>query len=265
MLRSLLAVVAALALQAQALSLQLEKNVAKSTIVGAPSVVTYKIYATPAAAVPVTQQAFAAGTWEADYDFTHFKTLIQDIVRFRALFTNTAALDPTATYYYEIELDGVVKGAREALNNEAWLYHKEEGSTFTTALQLTCLCQATLPAGVYTRLGDIGTFTKRSATSLIELDYSGTIYSASFTGNAVRFEFRIDNNPTAKGTMRAVSHDAGNYEGVSAGGVFPNLAVGTHTVSIWALPTNNGTAGQTCIDPGCFSSDQVIVKEYSGR
>lgn len=126
MFRSLLIATAfAVAIPSHAASLQLEKNVTRASVVGVPAVVTYKIFAVPAGGAAMATQAFAAGAWEADLDFSHFKAALNDIVRFRALFTNTAGLNPDLNYFYEIELDGVLKGPREALNNEAWLLFKD--------------------------------------------------------------------------------------------------------------------------------------------
>lgn len=263
MLKMFFIILATMSIHVHAISLQLEKNVPRGIITGVPSLVSFKIFASPVAVAPIAQQSFTAGNWEADYDFTNFKTIPQDMVRFKALFTSTNLLDPNSTYYYEIELDSIVKGNRELLNNQAWLLYKEATITRTTALPVSCFCLSTVPNGVWTKVADLGSFTKYSSTSLIDIDFTGTIFSSSFAGTGITYEFRIDNAVTSKGTVRTLIRNQNSYEVSNASGIFPSLSSGSHQVSVWVYSWF-GTAGQTCVAPGCFSTDQVLVKEYAG-
>jgi hypothetical protein len=149
------------------------------------------------------------------------------------------------------------------LTNQAWLLYKDEAITRTTVLPISCFCLNTVPNGVWTKVADLGAFTKYSSTSLVELDFTGTLFSTSFVGTGISYEFRIDNVPTSKGTARSLVRDQNSYEVASASGVFPNLTTGSHQVSVWVYSWY-GTAGQTCVSPGCFATDQVLVKEYAG-
>lgn len=211
MLKMLFIILATMSIHVDAISLQLEKNVPKGTITAVPSLVTFKIYTSVVAVSAIAQQTFTAGNWEADYDFTHFKTIPEDMVRFKALYTNTNLLDPNSAYYFEIELDGVVKGSRELLNNQAWLLYKEGIITRTTALPISCFCLSSVPTGVWTIVANLGAFTKYSSTSLIEIDFTGTLFSSSFAGTGVSYEFRIDNVVTTKGTVRSLIRNQNSY------------------------------------------------------
>lgn len=263
MIRSLVLGLAIGASQAAAVELILEKDVAYGSLAGVPANVAFKIYTTSSGGAPVAQQTFPSGQWNADYDFTNIKTAPVNTVRFRALFTNTAALNPDNGYFYDIEVDGVVKGSRDTLQNAGWKVFQDV-VTRTTALAVHCQCQATLPQGVWTQIANVGSFYKRSASSLIELDYSGILWASSFTGTGVSFEFRIDGVPTSKGTMRNLTRTPGAYSSSASTGVFPGLAAGNHQVTVWAQSWYS-SAGQTCVDPGCFQTDQILVKEYPGK
>lgn len=253
-----------LGIQIQALNLNLEKNVPFSSLTGTPTTIAFKIYPSLVSTVPTAVQTFPLGTWEADYDFTHFKVAPNNNVRFKALFTNTSNLNPSDTYYYEIEVNGVVKGSREILQDEVWLLFKQEVVNNTTTLPVDCKCISTLPSNVFVKIADLGTFTKLSSHTLVELNMTGTLWSNSYTGTGISFELRIDNLPTTKGRASSLLRNQNHYDQSSATGVFPGLSAGNHTISLWAKSWYGG-ATQTCIDPGCFLTDQVLVKEYPGR
>jgi hypothetical protein len=44
--------------------------------------------------------------------------------------------------------------------------------------------------------------------------------------------------------------------------VYENLAAGNHPLSLWAQATNFGSATGVQVDPGCFHSDHIVVKEF---
>jgi len=64
--------------------------------------------------------------------------------------------------------------------------------------------------------------------------------------------------------MRDLARTAGGFVSAASTGVFPGLSAGNHQVTVWAYSWW-GTAGQTCVDPGCFQTDQILVKEYPGK
>jgi hypothetical protein len=118
----------------------------------------------------------------------------------------------------------------------------------------------------FSKVLDIDTFTVQSSESLIEITFNGRIDADSMTGNGVRFELRVDDSPSPYGRARAIfrSDESTNSGGIQASitGIFDALAPGEHTLSLWALATNNGTATGVRTDPGCFSTDHAVVKEF---
>ena len=85
-------------------------------------------------------------------------------------------------------------------------------------------------------------------------------------GTGLVYELRVDDAASSAGRIRGVlkSDETGNGVGrsVSMGGFFEGLSAGTHTASLWARVANGTTATTVMYDPGCWSSDHVLVKEY---
>jgi hypothetical protein len=104
-----------------------------------------------------------------------------------------------------------------------------------------------------------------SPESLVEITFNGRIEANSMTGNAVRYELRVDDDASPLGRARALlrSNEAGG-PGVQASmtAVYENLDAGEHTLSVWAQATNSGSATGVQVDPGCYSSDHAVVKEF---
>lgn len=116
----------------------------------------------------------------------------------------------------------------------------------------------------YTLVSEIGAFSKKNNDSIIELIFNGRIQASTMAGTGAVFELRIDNSATTNGRARATikSSEAG-IEGVPASitGIFTDLSAGTHTVSMWVRGMwDGGTSAH--VDPGCWSSDHVVVIEY---
>ncbi|MBC2694157.1 MAG: hypothetical protein HF982_02540 [Desulfobacteraceae bacterium] len=109
-------------------SIRLEKDIPMCEILAVPNNVTFKIYDSATALTPLTSQTFLAGEWSADHDFWKFTTIAEDMVRFKVDFTNTDSLTKDMELWIEIELDGVVKGERERIKNEAWALFSVESS-----------------------------------------------------------------------------------------------------------------------------------------
>lgn len=100
-------------------SIRLEKDIPMSELSAVPTTITFKIYDSDVAPTPIASQTFSSGEWTADYNFYKFTTFAQDMVRFKADFSNTDCLTKDMELWLEIELDGVVKGERESIKNEA--------------------------------------------------------------------------------------------------------------------------------------------------
>lgn len=104
----------------------LVKDVPKSEITVVPTNVTFNIYDSATATIPIASQTFPKGEWAADYGFTKIITISQNMVRFRVNFTNTDFITKDMELWTEIKLDGVVKGARELVKSETWALFSEE-------------------------------------------------------------------------------------------------------------------------------------------
>lgn len=142
-------------------------------------------------------------------------------------------------------------------------------SIVTTVLEPSCTSITATPT--YSKIGDLGTFEVQSAESLVEITFHGRLYAFSTDGGGVKFELRIDDAASTIGRIRGLvkENEMGNVPGkfavgtpVSMGGFWEGLSVGTHTVSMWAQVTNGTTAANAMYDPGCWSSDHVMIKEY---
>jgi hypothetical protein len=139
-----------------------------------------------------------------------------------------------------------------------------------TVLDVDCV---SVPAftSTYIKISDIGTFSVASADSVVEATFYGRIDVDSFgaTATGAAFELRVDDEPSpvgrARATVRAneLSSSPGGIQ-ASMSGVFPNLAPGDHAVSLWVRAGggagSSGTGGR--VDPGCWSSDHIVVREY---
>ena len=142
------------------------------------------------------------------------------------------------------------------------------GLVRTTVLNVNCPGSGVSYAAAYTKVADIGTFTKSLANSTIEVTFNGRTYvsAVSFGSAGAIFELRIDNAATSNGRARASYRysEGGNTAGVqtSITGIFTGLAATTHTVSMWIQAKEAGGSGTGAqLDPGCWSTDHVVVKE----
>jgi len=121
-------------------------------------------------------------------------------------------------------------------------------------------------ASTYGKVADLGTFEVQASGSLVEVTFHGRLYAGSTDGTGLQYELRVDDAESASGRVRGVlkQEETGGGVGrsVSMGGFFEGLSAGTHTVSMWARVANGTTAASVMYDPGCWSSDHVLVKEY---
>lgn len=117
--------------------------------------------------------------------------------------------------------------------------------------------------GVYSKIADLGTFSKTQANSVLEIVYNGNIYARNMTGTGARFELRVNDLPSTVGRVRvSLKTVYGDHVDVSFGGFFSDLAAGNHTVSMWVEGVNgNGESGM--VDAGCWSSSAIRVKELN--
>jgi hypothetical protein len=134
----------------------------------------------------------------------------------------------------------------------------------TTVLNVSCLNLASV-SSTWTNLHNIGSFSKLNSASTVEVTYNGRIaVTGTIGGTGVRFELRIDGLASTLGYARAVvksSEVGGAGVPVSITGIFTGLSAGTRTISMWVSDAY-GTSTNIMLDPGCWSNDVVIIKEF---
>lgn len=140
-------------------------------------------------------------------------------------------------------------------------------SPAVTAQVLEVDCPSSVTVGsTYSKVQDIGDFSTQSPESLVEITFNARLLARTMTGNGVRFEIRVDDQPSPIGRARAVfrSDEASNDGGIQASitAVYDNLSAGPHTLSLWAQATNSGSATGVMSDPGCFHNDHAVIKEF---
>lgn len=118
----------------------------------------------------------------------------------------------------------------------------------------------------YAKLLDLATFSVQSPDALVEITFNGRIFVGSFaSGTGAVFELRVDDAATTQGRARAnlrASEAGGHGNQATITGIFTGLAAGNHTASMWVRTSVSGAGTQAMVDPGCWSSDALIVKEY---
>lgn len=131
---------------------------------------------------------------------------------------------------------------------------------------VNCVSLATITP-TYAKLTNLGTFTVNSPDSIVEMTFNGRIFIGSFTsGTGAVFELRVDDATSTVGRARAnlrVAQAGGGGVQTSITGFFTGLAAGNHTASMWVRTSSGGSANQAMVDPGCWSTDVLIVKEHT--
>ena len=117
----------------------------------------------------------------------------------------------------------------------------------------------------YAKIADAGSFTQVNSNSPIEVTFNGRIaVTGTLSGTGAAFELRVDDTATTNGRARAnlKSSEIGS-DGILASitGIFTGLSSGTHTVSIWVRGVN-GSGTSAFVDPGCWSTDHIVIKEF---
>ncbi len=114
----------------------------------------------------------------------------------------------------------------------------------------------------YSKVADLGQFTKTADGSIMDLTFNGTLYIRTMEGTGARFELRVNDLPTTIGRARAAIKSPEVAFQVSIVGLFENLSVGNHTVSMWVSGAHGGGT-LALVDAGCWSTDVVLVKEFN--
>jgi hypothetical protein len=121
----------------------------------------------------------------------------------------------------------------------------------------------------FVKLKDVDTFFVGTAGATAIITAHGRFGIETLaTGSGAVFEIRVDDQAPVLGYARPSvrSNEVGLDPAVqnSATGVFGNLGVGTHMVSIWVRGGDSGSGTRAMIDPGCWSSDHLVVEVHEG-
>jgi hypothetical protein len=182
-------------------SIRLEKDVAQSELTGVPSNISFNIYDSETGTTIIASQTFPLGEWSADHNFTKFDTISKPIVRFRADFTETDALTRDMELWFEIELDGVVKGQRERVPNRAWAMFSDDTKWEESG------------ADIYYSGGDVGIGTMSPVVNLDVRSTAGPtslqLSAESATGDAT---IRLGTDGAVNYTMGVDDSDADKFK-----------------------------------------------------
>lgn len=137
-------------------------------------------------------------------------------------------------------------------------------STVVTEFPVNCVSLDAIDS-TYQKLADLGTFDTVMKGSKVEAIFEGRIYVASFaSGTGAVFELRVDDTAVlgrARANLRAAQAGAGGVQATFSG-IWKGLAKGTHTLSMWVRTSTGGSGSDAMVDPGCWSTDKVVVKEF---
>jgi hypothetical protein len=173
----------------------------------------------------------------------------------------------------DLEVNGTVKinggtpGKNKVLASDAeGLASWQDNSTKISAFQPVGCRNLPTVTTTWQKIANMGTATKIASDTWLEITLQTTLYVDVFlTGcTGVEFELRVDDAKTTIGNATALVKDPKKFIPISINGVFNNLAVGTHSVSLWARGSN-GNATDAYYDPGCYNSagiNNVLIKEY---
>jgi len=124
---------------------------------------------------------------------------------------------------------------------------------------------ANAPATTWTKVADLGSFTKQNGATL-ELTFNGRLVVGSWAGGlgGADFELRLDNTASSVGHVRATVMSTDNATfGIQAGmtGFFTGYNAGSHTVSMWVYGYT-GSITNIAVNPGYFYATHVAIKEF---
>ncbi|MCP4902389.1 MAG: hypothetical protein GY906_35935 [bacterium] len=119
----------------------------------------------------------------------------------------------------------------------------------------------------FIKLKDLGTFMVHQPGSTVIAKVHGRFgISTLASGTGALFELRLDDAGPSLGYARPSVRqtEIGLSPAVpdSATGVFTNIAAGNHQLSIWVRGAGGGSGTGAMIDPGCWSTDNVVVEQF---
>jgi len=111
----------------------LEKKVAMDQIVGVPNTVIFKLFEDQSTLIPVAVQSFGPGEWAADIIRSFVGGKIQEVARFKVLFTEIASLRTDMSLWMELVLDGQTIGERERVTKLPWAHFSQQAKKLPEA------------------------------------------------------------------------------------------------------------------------------------
>jgi hypothetical protein len=108
------------------------------------------------------------------------------------------------------------------------------------------------------KVTDLGSYTKVDATAALELTWTGSVegHNGGEASGCV-FQLRVDGSPSPNGGGEVFGL---NLVSVSASALFPGLAVGPHTIEVWAR-VNLATDSQCTVGPQKAGIGQTVLAE----
>lgn len=134
-----------------------------------------------------------------------------------------------------------------------------------STFQVPYIGPAFINSEAYMKVGNVGTFTVENAASLVEITHQGRVLGTnSVSTSGLYAQLRVDDQIPLDNTGQAhlrISED-GVYIPLTFSGYWQNLSAGTHTISLWSHVTIPGGSASIAFNPGNWSSNDIIVKEY---
>lgn len=189
--------------------------------------------------------------------------------RFGVFFTVLLAGMPIAAHGPTFE-DRVGASDPEAQSGPKATDVRSAPSRLLTAEVLPVSCTAVDFTATMTMLDAVGDILVGAAGDTAIVTAHGRYGIETLTsGTGAVFELRIDDAPPPAGKARPTvrQNEVGLFPAVpdSATGVFPGLSAGYHGLSIWVRGGGNGSGTNAMVDPGCWSTDHVVVEVYDGN
>jgi len=117
---------------------------------------------------------------------------------------------------------------------------------------------ADIGGDAFVLLDSVGTYVKEDSTSVLEVNWTGTVGSPS--GSGCIFQLRVDQQPSAaSGGLTFLQSGPEAASSVSADALFTGLQAGPHTVEVWARQTQGPGTTRCIVGPASPGISQTFV------
>lgn len=166
---------------------------------------------------------------------------------------NTSNDFPGTIKYTGSDFEGRVGTEWKSLTSNSTVVITESGALNINSYDLT--------DQMWTAIGPTVSFTKGSASSVIEISCNTNVNIASMTGFGVQFEIRVNGMEPDYSNIGNIQDDD-LEDDISCTSIFDGLPAGTHTAQIYTRSPNGGsTATGIVLDPGGWGA-RILVREY---